>query len=198
VYSAAIPEVMENTGSPANADSTTHLSFSVLDGRSASSPRPRVGRLVSSRPLSSHSGMTSIVCIDDNPLVADALERRLSMEMDFRWLGWLNQSDDILARLVELAPDLVLLDIDMPGLDAFQLVEDACRRLPEVRVVMFTGYSRPDYLEEALRRGAWGYLSKSATTQGLLESLRRVVRGEVVLVDEVDDGSESSRQRRSQ
>ena len=78
----------------------------------------------------------------DNPLVADALARRLSLESDFRWLGWLNGSDDILARLGELTPDLILVDIDIPGLDAFQLVEDVCREFPTVRAVMFTGYSR--------------------------------------------------------
>jgi DNA-binding NarL/FixJ family response regulator len=135
--------------------------------------------------------MTSIICIDDNPLVADALARRLSLEEDFTWLGWLNQTDRILDRLIELVPDLVLVDIDIPGLDAFELVEEVSRRLPTTRVVMFTGYSRPDYLEHALLRGAWGYLSKNATTHALLDALRRVVRGEVVLMEE-DERSELS------
>ena len=144
--------------------------------------------------LPSRIAMTSIVCIDDNPLVADALARRLSLEKDFSWLGWLNESDDILARLGDLAPDLVLVDIDIPGLDAFQLVEDVAQHLPSMRVVMFTGYSRPDYLEQALKRGAWGYVSKTVSTQTLLDSLRRVVRGEVVLVED-EDGAAPDRLR---
>lgn len=123
---------------------------------------------------------TSIVCIDDNPLVKEAIARRIAMERDFRWAGALDERDEIVERLLELAPDLVLLDIDMPGVDAFALVKTIGERLPNSRVVMFTGYSHPEYLEQALANGAWGYLSKSESPQALLDALRRVVRGEVV------------------
>lgn len=133
--------------------------------------------------------MTSIVCIDDNPLVAEALARRLSLEPDFDWLGSLTESDDILGRLTELAPDLVLVDIDIPGLDAFALVEQISERLPNVRAVMFTGHARSDYLEQAFSRGAWGYISKSASAHTLIEALRRVVQGEVVLLEDEETGS---------
>ncbi len=125
----------------------------------------------------------SIVCIDDNALVKDAIARRIAMERDFRWAGALGERDDILGRLLELAPDLVLLDIDMPGVDAFALVRVIGERLPASRVVMFTGYSHPEYLEQALANGAWGYLSKSEPPQILLDALRRVLRGEVVFDD---------------
>ena len=127
----------------------------------------------------------SIVCIDDNSLVKEAIARRIAMESDFLWAGALGERDEIVERLVEMAPDLVLLDIDMPGIDAFALVKTIGERLPSSRVVMFTGYSHPEYLEQALANGAWGYLSKSESPQALLDALRRVLRGEVVCNDEV-------------
>ena len=124
-----------------------------------------------------------LICIDDNPLVADALQRRITLEPDFRWLGWLSgpPRDDLLERVTTLRPDIVLLDIDLPGIDAFDLVSELNERAPEARVVMFTGFDRPDYLEQALARGAWGYISKDVSTNVLLDSLRRVARGEVAL-----------------
>lgn len=140
----------------------------------------------SARKWSEQEGaVASIVCIDDNSLVKDAIARRLEMERDFRWVGALGERDEILDRVVELAPDLVLLDIDMPGVDAFALVKAIGERLPSARVVMFTGYSSPEYLEQALANGAWGYLSKSESSRSLLDALRRVLRGEVVCDEEV-------------
>lgn len=127
----------------------------------------------------------SIVCIDDNPLVKEAIARRIAMEKDFRWAGALGERDEIIERLIELSPDLVLLDIDMPGVDAFALVKTIGERLPNARVVMFTGYSHPEYLEQALANGAWGYLSKSESPKALLDALRRVIRGEVVCDEDV-------------
>jgi two-component system response regulator DesR len=126
-----------------------------------------------------------IVCVDDNPLVSDALARRIAMEPDFRWLGALNEGDEIIERLSEMLPDVVLLDIDMPGIDAFDVVRQLARTLPTARVVMFTGYTRKEYFELALQSGAWGYVSKSTSTQDLLNALRRVARGEVVIHDGV-------------
>jgi DNA-binding NarL/FixJ family response regulator len=123
----------------------------------------------------------SLICIDDNPLVAEALQRRMELETDFLWLGWLSGREDLIERVTTLDPDIVLLDIDLPGVDAFELVSALGERAPETRVVMFTGFDRPDYLELALARGAWGYISKDVSTGVLVESLRRVARGDVAL-----------------
>ena len=127
--------------------------------------------------------IASIVCVDDNALMKEAIARRIALEKDFRWAGSLDEHDEILERIVEMAPDLVLLDIDMPGVDAFALVKNIGERLPSARVVMFTGYSRREYLEQALANGAWGYVSKSESPQALIDALRRVLRGEVVWDD---------------
>jgi DNA-binding NarL/FixJ family response regulator len=123
----------------------------------------------------------SLICIDDNPLVAEALERRLQLESDFRWLGWLSGRENLVEQVSAREPDIVLLDIDLPGVDAFELVSELTERVPVTRVVMFTGFDRPDYLEQALARGAWGYISKDVSTSVLVDSLRRVARGDVVL-----------------
>ncbi len=128
----------------------------------------------------------AVVVVDDNPLVVDALSRRIALESDLTMLGSLNERDDIMSRLAELRPDVVLLDIDIPGVDGFELVRQLGRELPGVRVVMFTGHARKDYFEQALASGAWGFVLKSAPTQYLLDAVRRVSRGEVVITDADD------------
>lgn len=130
-----------------------------------------------------------IVCVDDNPLVIDALARRIDLERDLQWLGALDERDDILGRLADLIPDVVLLDIDIPGIDGFEIVRRISRELPSVRVVMFTGQARTGYFEQALESGAWGFLLKSAPTQDILGALRRVALGEVVILDGGHDAS---------
>lgn len=128
----------------------------------------------------------AVVVVDDNPLVVEALRRRIALESDLTMLGSLNERDDIMLRLAELRPDVVLLDIDIPGVDGFELVRQLGREQPGVRVVMFTGHAKKDYFEQALASGAWGFVLKSAPTQFLLDAVRRVSRGEVVITDADD------------
>ena len=128
----------------------------------------------------------AVVVVDDNPLVVEALRRRIALESDLTMLGSLNERDDIMVRLAELRPDVLLLDIDIPGVDGFELVRQLGREQPGVRVVMFTGHAKKDYFEQALASGAWGFVLKSAPTQYLLDAVRRVSRGEVVITDADD------------
>jgi two-component system response regulator DesR len=127
-----------------------------------------------------------VVVVDDNPLVVDALRRRIALERDLKMLGALNEHDDIVRRVAELRPDVVLMDIDIPGVDGFEVVRRLGREHPDIRVVMFTGYARKDYFEQALASGAWGFVLKSAPTDELLDAMRKVSRGEVVINDADD------------
>jgi len=127
--------------------------------------------------------VTSVVCIDDNRLLGDALGVRLAREPDFRWLGCLSRAELVERQLWRLAPDLLLLDLDVPGLDPFRLMEAAAERLPATRILIVTGLGGPADRDQALALGAWGFVSKGVSTPRLLEAMRRVMRGEVVLED---------------
>lgn len=129
------------------------------------------------------SDMLSIVAIDDNKLALAALERWLASTDHFRWLGGVSTVDALLTLLQKEQPDLLLLDVDMPGVDTFQLLSDISARYPKIRVVMFSGFVRADYVERALAAGAAGYVIKDepmAVTVGLLH---RALAGECVLSD---------------
>ena len=102
-----------------------------------------------------------LMCVDDNELLAAAIEKRISLEPHVHWAGWLSQTDDLLDHLAQTKADIVLLDIDMPGRSAFDVIGDLAEAAPDVRVIIFSGHVRGDYIDRAIEAGAWGYVSKS-------------------------------------
>lgn len=119
-----------------------------------------------------------ILCVDDNDLLAGSMQRFFEQDPSFQWLGWISEESRVATAISELCPDIILMDIDMPGVDTFGLVKTLSARCPSVRVVMFSGHVNAAYVDRALDSGAWGYLCKDEEPSALLEGLRRVANGE--------------------
>ena len=126
-----------------------------------------------------------VFCVDDSALVADSVRRRLESEPTLAWTGCTADGGAVIERVRELKPDVVLMDIDMPGVDTFGLVERLSIEAPDTRVVMLSGHAHRSFIERALDCGAWGYLSKNDDAATLMEGIRRVGRGEIALSEEV-------------
>lgn len=122
-----------------------------------------------------------VLCVDDNNLVVDAIGIKLRLAGGFDWLGQLAHADDLTDEVEQRQPDVVLLDIDMPGRDPFAALEELTLRYPDVRVLMFSGHIRSELVDRAIEAGAWGYLSKHADTETIVSAIRRVAGGEFVL-----------------
>ena len=131
----------------------------------------------------SGDGALRIVAVDDNRLALSAIERWLSKSDNFHWLGGAENPIELFEILKHEEPDLVLLDVDMPGIDTFELLTQVADRYPRVKVVMFSGYVRADYVERALAAGAAGYVIKDESMAKILDLLRRAALGECVLSD---------------
>lgn len=123
----------------------------------------------------------SILLVDDNSILADALPRLLAMDNRFTWAGWVHDASGLEARIREVCPDVVLMDVDMPGVETFGLVRRLGETCPGTKVVMFSGHVREEYTSAALDAGACGYLHKDDDLAELLDNFERVHRGEVVL-----------------
>jgi DNA-binding NarL/FixJ family response regulator len=121
-----------------------------------------------------------ILCVDDNEMVAAALRRRIEFEPHLQWAGWANDLSGLPEQVEQLRPSVVLLDIDMPG-DSFQLIRDLALRCPDVRVVMFSGYVRQDFIDRAIAEGAWGFVSKNSGIDEVLAAVEQVAAGEFAL-----------------
>jgi len=128
-----------------------------------------------------------VLCVDDNPLVLEALGLKLSLLTGFHWLTPLSSADELVAEVRRQMPDVVLLDIDMPGRDPLEALAELTLNEPLTRVLMFSGLSRGDLVERAIDAGAWGFLSKHADLEAIVSAIHLVASGQFFLSEEYGD-----------
>ena len=131
--------------------------------------------------------MIRIVLADDHALFRQGLRSLLEAEPDFRVVGEAGDGREALRHVLEAKPDIVLMDIQMPGLDWVQATQEILREWPQAKVIMLTMYRQDAYVFEAVKAGARGYMLKDADAKDLLEAIRRVNNGEVLLDAELDE-----------
>ena len=122
-----------------------------------------------------------LLLVDDHALFREGLVNLFRYESDFRVVGEAEDADGALSKARELLPDLVLMDIDLPGADGVAATRKIRAELPEVSVVMLTVHDDTEKLMEAVKAGAEGYLVKNIRSAELLEQLRGVKRGEAAI-----------------
>jgi DNA-binding NarL/FixJ family response regulator len=120
-----------------------------------------------------------LLIADDHTLVAEAIKSIL--EPEFQVIGIVNNGRDLLQIAGELKPDVVVIDIGMPQLNGLNAGEQLKRLLPSCKLVYLTMNMSPEVAAEAFRRGASGYVVKSAAAGELVTSIRRALRSESYL-----------------
>jgi len=120
---------------------------------------------------------TTVVLADDHPVVRQGLHALLETQSDFIVVG--EAADGLEAvRLVErLKPNVLVLDLMMPGLNGLEVTRQVCQRTPQTCVVIVSMYSNEAYVLEALRNGATGYVLKDTETSELVQAVREVAAG---------------------
>ncbi len=124
-----------------------------------------------------------VLLADDQPLVRAGLTMLLSAATDIEVVGEAVNGDEAVARAHELVPDVVLMDIRMPGTNGLQAAERilSAPDLPAVRVVMLTTFEVDEYIFEALEKGASGFLLKDAEPEEIVRAIRAAASGDAVL-----------------
>jgi DNA-binding NarL/FixJ family response regulator len=122
-----------------------------------------------------------IVVTDDHTLIRRGIVGLLDAQPDMEVVGEAGNTHEALERVAALSPDVVLMDIAMPDGNGIDAAREMKKRFPGVQVLMLTVHDREDYLFQALRAGAAGYILKGADVQDLLLAVRTVHRGEVYL-----------------
>jgi DNA-binding NarL/FixJ family response regulator len=123
----------------------------------------------------------TILHVEDNPQVAAAIALRFSRDARFRWLGSLPTADTLVERVAVDPPDVVILDLDMPGLDPVEALRRLGAAYPATRVVIFSGVATLESIDRAIECGAWGYVCKIDGDAALIEAVADVNRGAFVL-----------------
>jgi DNA-binding NarL/FixJ family response regulator len=126
-----------------------------------------------------------LVIADDHYLVRGGFRNILAGEPDLTVVGEAENGREAVELCRKLHPDLVLMDVRMPEMDGLQATRAIKEKQPEIGVLVVTTHENPDYLLEALKAGAAGYVLKDAPKRELLDSVRRVLNGESPLDQEL-------------
>ncbi len=122
---------------------------------------------------------------DDHALVRAGIRALVEKIDDVSVIAETGEGGEALRLIKELKPDVVLLDVTMPGLSGLEVLAESRKHLPNVRVIILTVHDEAEYAMQALRAGAAGFLPKSAAANELQVAIETVSRGEIYVSDEV-------------
>jgi two-component system response regulator NreC len=122
-----------------------------------------------------------IFLADDHAVLRTGLKMFINSQPDMNCVGEAGDGASTLALARKLRPDVLLLDLSMPGLGGLEALPEIRRQIPGTRVLVLTMHTEEDYLHQALSQGAAGYVLKQAVDQELLSAIRAAMRGEVYI-----------------
>lgn len=127
----------------------------------------------------------SVLIADDHALVRDMLAQHLEREPGISLVGATADAGEALALVEREKPDVVVLDIDMPGLSAFEAARKIAGVAPHARVVFLSGYLNDAYIEQALALEVGGYISKAEPVDAIVRAIRKVAGGSLYFSPQV-------------
>ncbi|MBU0594320.1 MAG: response regulator transcription factor [Pseudomonadota bacterium] len=128
-----------------------------------------------------------ILIVEDHTLLRAGLKALLTQDPDIEIVGEADNGRDAVQAIGTLAPNLVLMDLSMPGMNGIEAIRDIKRRYPETRVLVLTIHKTDEYIHESLRAGADGYILKDATHDELRVAIRSVLNGKTYLSPDISD-----------
>lgn len=136
-------------------------------------------------PKASNTPIIRVAIVEDDEWVRENLARELGQNSGFSCLGAFRTAEAAIEGIPSLNPDVVLMDINLPGMDGVQCVRRLKELCPDVQFLMLTVYEESDKIFNSLIAGARGYLLKRTTTPELLEAIRQVREGGAPLTDHI-------------
>ena len=129
----------------------------------------------------------TVVIVDDHQIFRQGLRDSLSLDSDIEVIGEASDGESALQTARELKPRVVLMDVNLPGLNGLQVVQRLRREAPGVRAIILTAYDDEEQLFHALRAGAHAFCTKEVSPTRLLDIVREVGRGKYVVGDKIMD-----------
>jgi DNA-binding NarL/FixJ family response regulator len=122
-----------------------------------------------------------VLIADDQTLVRDGFRMILDAQEDIEVIGEAADGFEVLSKARELHPEVVLMDVRMPGRDGLEATRDLLRELPQTRVLILTTFDLNEYVYEAMKAGASGFLLKDVPRAQLIDGVRTVAGGDALL-----------------
>ncbi len=122
-----------------------------------------------------------VMIVDDHPMVAEGIQSLLESYDEIAVVGTLSNGQEAVDQATHLQPDVILMDLNMPGLGGLSATEIILERLPDTRVLILSMHDSPEYISTALSHGARGYVLKDVPTDEIKQAIDAVMRGEQYL-----------------
>ncbi|MFZ1528080.1 MAG: response regulator transcription factor [Ferruginibacter sp.] len=121
---------------------------------------------------------------DDHYMVIEGIRSLLQNEQGIEWMGHASNAGSCLAFLAEQRPDVILMDISMPGMSGIDLCREVKQKYPSVNVIGLSTFNQHSFISKMMENGASGYVLKNATQAELMEAIGEVAKGKIFLSDE--------------
>lgn len=138
--------------------------------------RPIPPKPAASSPVDDGPGIR-VICVDDHAVLIEGLKAQFTLDPSIRCVQALPSAERLIEEAGRLKPDIVLLDIEMPGPDAFETADRLRHMHPRTRVIILSAHVRDGYIDAAFKCGAWGYFAKSDDLRAIVAGIREVARG---------------------
>lgn len=118
-----------------------------------------------------------ILLCDDQAVIRDGLEMLLTLEKDFQVIGSAQDGFEAVELAGKKSPDLVLMDLKMPGMNGIEATREIRKKYPNIKILVLTTYDDDEWVFDAIRAGASGYLLKDTSRQKIIEAIRGTMDG---------------------
>ncbi|MGJ5673976.1 MAG: response regulator [Nostochopsis sp.] len=121
--------------------------------------------------------MIRLLLVDDQTLIRDGIRAMLNLEPDLEVVGTADNGENAIAQVTALQPDVVLMDVRMPVMDGKVATGIICEQFPNIKVIVLSTFDDDEYIADAMRAGAKGYLLKDMPSEELAQAIRFVHKG---------------------
>lgn len=128
-----------------------------------------------------------VFLVDDHEIFRNGLKQLVDSEPDMEVVGEAGDGETALQVLHSVAPDVIIMDIRMPGINGIETSEAILSRQPQAKILFFSLYDSPDYVAKALEMGASGYILKDTSNKIFLNAIRTVYSGKFYFIGDVTD-----------
>jgi len=122
------------------------------------------------------AGAIRVLVVDDHPMVLEGLRRVLELEASIQVVGEAKSGEEAIEKAVSLAPDVITMDLKMPGMDGITATREIKQRVPGIDILMLTLYAE-DFVQQAIEAGASGYLLKDSDREQIVRAIHEVYGG---------------------
>lgn len=126
-----------------------------------------------------------IIIADDQQIICEGLAVMLNQQSDLEVIATANSGEDVINKTIESKPDVILMDIRMPGIGGITATKILKEKYPNIKIIMLTTFSQNDYILKALKNGASGYLLKETDVHQLVDAIYQSLKGQILIPESI-------------